>query len=45
MAQWLRALTTCGGLSMLGPGSGTIRGCGLIGESMSLWVWALRPSS
>jgi hypothetical protein len=30
---------------MLGPGSGTIRNYGLVGGSVSLWVWALRPSS
>jgi hypothetical protein len=34
----------CGGLNMLGPGSGTIRRCGLIGASVSLPGWALRPS-
>jgi hypothetical protein len=34
----------CGGLNMLGPESGTIR-CGLVGGSVSLWRWALRPSS
>ena len=27
----------CGGLNMLGPGSGTIRRCGLVEGSMSLW--------
>jgi len=32
------------GLSMLGPGSGTIRRCGLVGVGVSLWAWALRPS-
>ena len=26
-------------------GSGTIRRCGLVGVGVSLWVWALRPSS
>jgi hypothetical protein len=31
----------CGGLYMLGPGSGTIRRCGLVGLGISLWVWAL----
>jgi len=35
----------CGGLHMLGPGSGTIRGCGLVGGSVSLLGWAWRPSS
>jgi hypothetical protein len=29
----------CGGLNMLGPGSGTIRRCGLDGGSVSLWAW------
>jgi hypothetical protein len=27
---------------MLGPGSGTIRRCGLVGVGVSLWEWALR---
>jgi len=31
------------GLHMLGPGSGTIRRCGLVGVGVSLWVWALIP--
>jgi hypothetical protein len=35
----------CGGLYMLGPGSGTIMRGGLVGVGMSLLVWALRPSS
>jgi hypothetical protein len=34
----------CGGLNMLGPGTGTIRRRGLVGGSVSLWGWALRPS-
>jgi hypothetical protein len=34
-----------GGLNMIGPGSGTMRRCGLVGGSMSLWGWSLRPSS
>jgi hypothetical protein len=38
-------LQQCGGLNMLGPGSGTTWRCGLVGRSESLWVWALRPSS
>ena len=33
----------CDGLCMLGPGSGTIRRYGLVGVSVSLWMWALRP--
>jgi hypothetical protein len=35
----------CDGLNMLGPGSGTIKKCGLVGVGVSLWVWALKPSS
>jgi hypothetical protein len=35
----------CDGLNMLGPGSGTIRRCVLVGGSVSLWAWALRPLS
>jgi hypothetical protein len=35
----------CGGLNMLNLGSGTIGRCGLVGGSVSLWGWALRPSS
>jgi hypothetical protein len=35
----------CGALNMLGPGSGTIRRCGLVGGRVSLWGWAMRPSS
>jgi hypothetical protein len=26
---------------MLGPGSGTIWRCGLVGVGVSLWAWAL----
>jgi hypothetical protein len=37
--------TGCNGLNMLGLGSGTIRRCDLVGVGVSLWVWALRPSS
>jgi hypothetical protein len=33
----------CDGLYMLGPVSGTIRRCGLVGVGVSLWVWALIP--
>ena len=29
----------CGGLYMLGPGSGTIWRCGLVGVGVLLWVW------
>jgi hypothetical protein len=35
----------CDGLYMCRPGSGTIRRCGPFGVGVSLWVWALRPSS
>jgi hypothetical protein len=39
-----------GGLNKLGPGSGTMEvwpwsRCGFVGGSVSLWAWALRPSS
>ena len=30
---------------MLGPGIGTIRKCDFVRIGVSLWVWALRPSS
>jgi len=33
------------GLCRLGPGNGTIRRCGSVGVGVSLWTWALRPSS
>lgn len=32
------------GSNMLVPGSGTNRRYGLVGGSLSLWEWALRPS-
>jgi hypothetical protein len=35
----------CSGLNMLGPESDTIWRCGLDGVGVSLWVWALTPSS
>jgi len=35
----------CNGLHELGPGSGTIRRCGPVGGSVSLWGWAWSPSS
>jgi hypothetical protein len=35
-------IAQCGGLTMLSPGSGTIRRCGLVEGSVSLWGWALR---
>jgi hypothetical protein len=35
----------CDGLYVLGPGVGMIRRCGPVGVGVSLWVWALRPSS
>ena len=34
----------CGGLNMLGLGSGTLMRYGLVGGCLSLWGWALRPS-
>jgi hypothetical protein len=33
------------GLYMLGPGSGTVERCGLVGVGVALWVWALIPLS
>jgi hypothetical protein len=30
----------CNGLYKLGPGSGTIRRCGLVGVGVPLWSWA-----
>ena len=38
-------LALCDGLYTLGPGGGTVGRCGLVGEGVSLWVWALRPSN
>jgi len=35
----------CHGLNEIGPGSGTVRRCGPVGVGVSLWAWALRPSS
>jgi hypothetical protein len=35
----------CYGLNMLGPGSGIIWKGGLVGVGVSLWRWALKPSS
>jgi hypothetical protein len=32
-------------LNMLDPGSGSIRGHGLVRGSVSLWGWAFSPSS
>ena len=40
-----KRVSCCDGLYMLGPGSGTIRRCGPVGVGVSLWVWAIRPSS
>jgi hypothetical protein len=46
MEEWIPSfLYTCDGLYMLGPGSSTFRRCGLVGVGVSLWIWALRPSS
>jgi hypothetical protein len=41
----IKRVGICGGLNILGPGSGIIRRCGLVGGSMSLWGWAWRPFS
>ena len=43
----LTRLTACGGLNMLGLGSGTIRRCGLVGGSVSVTIGVgfERPSS
>ena len=38
-------LEPCGGWNMLDPGSGSIRRCGLVGGSVSLQGWAMRPFS
>ena len=35
----------CGGLNMLGSGSGSIRKYALVGGGISFWEWALRHSS
>jgi hypothetical protein len=35
----------CDGLYMLDPGSGTISRYDPVGVGVSLWVWALKPSS
>jgi hypothetical protein len=40
----LWSIGICSGLHMLGPGSGTIRRCGLVEGSVSLWGWTLSPS-
>jgi hypothetical protein len=50
MSQQLRTFAApaeawCDGVYMLGSGSGTIRRCSPVGVGVSLWVWALRPSS
>jgi hypothetical protein len=37
--------SSCGGLNMLDPRSSTIWRYGIVGVGVSLWVWALRPSS
>ena len=39
-----RTCVQCGALTMLAQGrSGTVRRCGLVGGSVSLWGWAMRP--
>ena len=45
MMKLTHLYTHCGGLNTLGPGSGSIKRCGLVGVGVSLWVWAIRPSS
>jgi hypothetical protein len=32
--------SSCDGLYMLNPGSGTFRRCGPVGIGVSLWVWS-----
>lgn len=39
------AIKSSVGLYMLGPGSGAIRRCSLVPVGVSLWAWALKPSS
>ena len=43
LSPFVRLLTinvcVCDGLYMLGPGSGTIRGCGPVGVGVSLWLF------
>jgi hypothetical protein len=34
------AVAVCDSLYILGPGSGTIWRCGLVGIGVSLWAWA-----
>ena len=43
---WPKRKLGYGGLKMLGPGNGTIRRCGLVGGSASLWggLWDPPPS-
>jgi hypothetical protein len=36
-------LYRCDGLYMLGPESGAIRRCGLVGVGVSQWAWAIIP--
>jgi hypothetical protein len=38
-------LVDCDGLYMLGPGSGIVGRCGLVGVGVSLWAWSLLPLS
>ena len=46
MSVWRTEVkVVCGVLNMFGPGSGTIWRCDLVGVGVSLWGWALRPSS
>jgi hypothetical protein len=34
--------TCCHGFNVLGPGSGTIWRCGLVGVGVSLWAWGFK---
>jgi hypothetical protein len=45
VGQWSSIDSPCGGSYMFGPGSDTVRRCGLVGGSVPLWAWALIPST
>ena len=40
IATTQKTVGRCDGLNRLGPESGTLRRCVLVGGSVSLWVWA-----